>query len=80
MISFLNFLNFQEKLRELQAAAAEKRIREIESKGIKDLDHLKRQQTKKEQTDRLQTSYSNSENGNLRVIFRFWCYQNIIFE
>ena len=37
------------KLRELQAQAAEKRMKESQSKGIKNLDAVKRQQAKSDQ-------------------------------
>ena len=50
-------------MRELQAQAAEKRMRENEKRGIKDLDSVKRQQVKKDQLENLQTNQS----GNLKV-------------
>ena len=53
-------------MRELQAQAAEKRMRENESKGIKNIDSVRRQQAKKEQMDNLQMNQS----GNLKVILR----------
>ena len=54
-------------MRELQAQAAEKRMRENETKGIKDLDSVKRQQAKREQNEKLQNQYTSTD-GNLRVI------------
>ena len=54
-------------MRELQAQAAEKRMRENETRGIKNIDNVKRQQAKKEQTENLQTNQS----GGLKVYFLF---------
>ena len=53
-------------MRELQAQAAEKRMRENESKGIKDIESVRRQQAKKEQMDKMQNNQTNQE-GNLKV-------------
>ncbi len=63
-----NPIFLKERLRELQAAAAEKRMRENESKGIKNLENVKRQQARKEEQEKLE-SYQGSNSGNLRVKF-----------
>jgi hypothetical protein len=52
-------------MRELQAQAAEKRMRENETRGIQNIDSVKRQQAKKDQLETLQTN----QTGNLKVIF-----------
>jgi hypothetical protein len=50
----------------LQAQAAEKRMKENESKGIKNLEHVRQQQAKKETQEKME-SYQGSNTGNLRV-------------
>jgi len=64
------FTLIQERMRELQAQAAEKRMRENETRGIKNIDSVKRQQAKKDQLENLETNQS----GNLRVFFFKYCF------
>ena len=61
----MNHIKSKERLRELQAQAAEKRMKENESKGIKNLEHVKQQQAKKEAQDKMD-SYQGTNSG-LRV-------------
>ncbi len=56
-------------MRKLQAEAAEKRIRENESKGIKNIESVKRQQQRKDQLEnyeRNQITSGNNEGGGLK--------------
>ena len=47
------------------AEAAERRMRENEAKGIKNIESVKRQQLKRDQLNNMQTA---SQDGNLKVI------------
>lgn len=51
------------QLRELQAQAAEKRMKESQSKGIKDLNAVKRQQAK---SDQMNANAALSSGGGLK--------------
>ena len=57
----------KERMRELQAQAAEKRMRENETKGIQNIESVKRQQAKKEQMESMANNANQS--GNLKVVF-----------
>lgn len=52
-------------LRELQAQAAEKRLRENAHKGIKDIEAVKRQQAKRDQRENLEAA-NTVEGGGLK--------------
>ena len=47
--------------------AAERRMKQNESRGIKDVESVKRQQAAKEQMEKMERNQTNSE-GGLRVI------------
>ena len=55
-IEILYLYSFEAELRELQAQAAEKRLRENSQKGIKDIDAVKRQQARRDQRDNLEAT------------------------
>lgn len=52
-------------MRRLQAEAAERRMRENETRGIKDIESVKRQQAKKEQYEKMtdQSNMNRNESG-----------------
>lgn len=54
-------------MRELQAQAAEKRMKENESRGIKNIESVKRQQAIKEQMENMEQNQPKNDSGNLRV-------------
>lgn len=57
----------KEQMRQLQAQAAEKRMKQTESRGIKNIESVKRQQAAKDQLESLQTNASRNDSGNMRV-------------
>lgn len=68
----------KERLRELQLQAAERRMKENEHRGVKDVESVKRQQAKKEQMEKMEQNQSRSQEGNLRVISQFSLISHLI--
>jgi len=57
----------QETRRQQQADAAERRIKELEGKGVKDPEAVKRRQRQKEAAEKAAAQSDNSGAGGLRV-------------
>jgi small VCP/p97-interacting protein len=56
-------------MRQLQLEAAERRMRENEARGVKDVESVKRQQQKRDQLEKLERNQTRGDEGNLRVSF-----------
>jgi hypothetical protein len=52
-------------MRRIQAEAIEKRLKENETRGIKDPGHVKQQIARKEQLEKLQSTRGNAQNDQI---------------